>query len=133
MRARRKTQRILVHRVVRQDLVKANITTIRRDRVVDIDDVRRHINALRCPRTTRHQIARITQRNCTTRRMQRRRHITRIAARYARITTRRQRINRRLKRTRIIDIKDKRLVNFQGTYDEYLASQEATERLASAS
>jgi ATPase subunit of ABC transporter with duplicated ATPase domains len=35
--------------------------------------------------------------------------------------------------TRIIDIKDNELVNFQGTYDEYLASQEAAERVAQVS
>ena len=33
--------------------------------------------------------------------------------------------------TRVIEIKDKKLVDFQGTYEEYLASQEATGRAAS--
>ncbi len=33
--------------------------------------------------------------------------------------------------TRVIEIKDKKLVDFQGTYEEYLASQEATSRAAS--
>ena len=35
--------------------------------------------------------------------------------------------------TRIIDIKNGELVDFQGTYEEYLSTQQATERLASAS
>jgi ATPase subunit of ABC transporter with duplicated ATPase domains len=35
--------------------------------------------------------------------------------------------------TRIIDIKDGGLVDFQGTYEEYLSTQQASERLASAS
>jgi ATPase subunit of ABC transporter with duplicated ATPase domains len=35
--------------------------------------------------------------------------------------------------TRIIDIKDGGLVDFQGTYEEYLSSQQTAERLASAS
>lgn len=35
--------------------------------------------------------------------------------------------------TRIVDIKDHRLVDFQGTYEEYLASQQEADRLASAS
>jgi ATPase subunit of ABC transporter with duplicated ATPase domains len=35
--------------------------------------------------------------------------------------------------TRIVDIKDGELVDFQGTYDEYLASQQVADRLASAS
>jgi ATPase subunit of ABC transporter with duplicated ATPase domains len=35
--------------------------------------------------------------------------------------------------TRIIDIKDHELVNFQGTYDEYLASQEVAARAVSSS
>jgi ATPase subunit of ABC transporter with duplicated ATPase domains len=35
--------------------------------------------------------------------------------------------------TRIVDIKDGQLVDFQGTYDEYLASQQVADRLASAS
>ena len=35
--------------------------------------------------------------------------------------------------TRILDIKDGELVNFQGTYEEYLSSQLAAERLANAS
>ena len=35
--------------------------------------------------------------------------------------------------TRIIDIKNQELVDFQGTYDEYLAQQEAVERVALAS
>ena len=35
--------------------------------------------------------------------------------------------------TRIIDIKGNELIDFQGTYDEYLSSQQATERLANAS
>jgi len=34
--------------------------------------------------------------------------------------------------TRILDIKDGELVDFQGTYDEYLASQQAAEKLAGA-
>jgi len=29
--------------------------------------------------------------------------------------------------TRIIDVKDKKLINFQGTFDEYLASQAEAE------
>ena len=35
--------------------------------------------------------------------------------------------------TRVIDIKDREFVDFQGTYEEYLTSQQAAERLASAS
>ena len=35
--------------------------------------------------------------------------------------------------TRIIDIKDNELVDFQGTYDEYLSSQQVAERVARAS
>jgi ATPase subunit of ABC transporter with duplicated ATPase domains len=35
--------------------------------------------------------------------------------------------------TRIIDIKDGGLVDFQGTYEEYLMSQQEAGRLASAS
>jgi ATPase subunit of ABC transporter with duplicated ATPase domains len=35
--------------------------------------------------------------------------------------------------TRIIDIKDGELVDFQGTYEEYLSSQQEADRLASAS
>jgi ATPase subunit of ABC transporter with duplicated ATPase domains len=35
--------------------------------------------------------------------------------------------------TRIIDIKDGGLVDFQGTYEEYLLSQQEAGRLASAS
>jgi ATPase subunit of ABC transporter with duplicated ATPase domains len=35
--------------------------------------------------------------------------------------------------TRILDIKDRELVDFQGTYDEYLASQEAAARLTGTS
>ena len=35
--------------------------------------------------------------------------------------------------TRIIDIKNNELVDFQGSYDEYLASQEQGERLARTS
>ena len=35
--------------------------------------------------------------------------------------------------TRIIDIKDHQLVDFQGTYDEYLSSQQLAERVARAS
>ncbi len=35
--------------------------------------------------------------------------------------------------TRIIDIKNNELVDFQGSYDEYLASQEQGERLAGTS
>ena len=35
--------------------------------------------------------------------------------------------------TRIIDIKDHELVDFQGTYDEYLSSQQVAERVARAS
>ncbi len=35
--------------------------------------------------------------------------------------------------TRIIDIKDGGLVDFQGTYEEYLSNQQSSERLASAS
>jgi ATPase subunit of ABC transporter with duplicated ATPase domains len=34
--------------------------------------------------------------------------------------------------TRIIDIKDRELVDFQGTYDEYLAEQELAEKVALA-
>ena len=32
--------------------------------------------------------------------------------------------------TRIIDIKDKKLVNFQGSLDEYLASEDAAKKVA---
>ena len=35
--------------------------------------------------------------------------------------------------TRVIDIKHHELVDFQGTYEEYLDSQQTAERLASAS
>ena len=35
--------------------------------------------------------------------------------------------------TRIIDIKDGKLVNFQGSYDEYLASQQSADQFANAS
>ena len=35
--------------------------------------------------------------------------------------------------TRIIVIKDHELIDFQGTYDEYLSSQQSAERLANAS
>jgi ATPase subunit of ABC transporter with duplicated ATPase domains len=32
--------------------------------------------------------------------------------------------------TRVIEITDREVINFQGTYDEYLASQEAKRRVA---
>jgi len=32
--------------------------------------------------------------------------------------------------TRVIEIKDKEIIDFQGTYDEYLANQEAAEKAA---
>jgi ATPase subunit of ABC transporter with duplicated ATPase domains len=34
--------------------------------------------------------------------------------------------------TRVIEIRDHRLIDFQGTYDEYLASQQAGDRIANA-
>jgi ATPase subunit of ABC transporter with duplicated ATPase domains len=32
--------------------------------------------------------------------------------------------------TRIIEIKDKEIIDFQGTYNEYLANQEVAEKVA---